>query len=185
MARPRVTEPRGRLKALRRRINDRLDTLDWPVPFELSKLLDQIAAARGKPISLLATPLPGDGPGGLVIERGIDIVIVYDENLPPLQQEHIVMHEAAHVLFGHRGVSIDDLTDDRLSDLDPEVVEEAQRFAQRHGYRNADEKVAEIAAALMWLRAGAARSLIPTRVSSPEIAAANARMAAALMRGKA
>lgn len=170
------------LATLRRLIERELATLDWPTPFDLNTLLDQIGARRGKPISLFPAQLPADGPGGLVIERAKDLVIVFDDSLPPLQQEHIVMHEAAHVLFEHRGTTLDDLSKEELSELDPEVVEQAQRFAQRDGYSGIEEKVAEVAAALMWLRIGATRSMIPVRVSSPEIAAASARFAAALMR---
>ncbi|GAA0611463.1 hypothetical protein GCM10010174_31170 [Kutzneria viridogrisea] len=163
-------------------IDRTLDELDWSTPFDVDHLLDQIAERRGKAISLLPAPLPRDGAGGLVIERERDIVIVYDEALAPLQQEHVVMHEAAHVLFAHRGVTLEDLTDEELTELDPDLVDSAHRFAKRDGYSGLDEKVAEITAALIWLRAGVSRSMIPVRHSSPEIAAANERFVAALMR---
>ncbi|MBB5807589.1 hypothetical protein F4560_007357 [Saccharothrix ecbatanensis] len=170
------------LTALRRRIERELDSLDWPTPFDFDGLLDQIGAKRGKPIGLFAAELPADGPGGLVIERADDLVIVFDDRLPPLQQEHIILHEAAHVLFGHRGTSLDDLGGEGLTELDPDVVEQAQRFAQRDGYSNAEEAEAEVAAGLMWLRVGAARCMTPPRFDLPEVAAANARFAAALTR---
>src|ERR1041384_2685234 len=99
-----MTDPdRIDLTALRRRIELVLDTVDWPVPFDLDRLLDQVGSKRGKPVSLFPAELPADGPGGLVIERADDLVIVFDDSLPLLQQEHIIMHEIAHVLFGHRG----------------------------------------------------------------------------------
>lgn len=170
------------LASLRRHIERELAALDWPTPFDLGRLLDQIGTKRGKPISLFPAELPADGPGGLVIERADDLVIVFDEHLPLLQQEHIILHEAAHVLFGHRGTTVDDISKDGLSELDPELVEEASRFAQRDGYSGIEEKVAEVAAALMWLRVGATRSMVTTRVSSPEVAAVNERFAAALVR---
>jgi hypothetical protein len=178
-----MTKPlRTDLSALRRHIEQELAALDWPTPFDIGALLDQIAKKRGKPIALFPAELPADGPGGLVIERADDLVIVFDEHLPLLQQEHIILHEAAHVLFGHRGTALDDLSKEELSELAPEAVEKASRFAQRDGYSGIEEKVAEIAAALMWLKAGATRSMVTTRVSSPEIAAASERFAAALVR---
>jgi hypothetical protein len=170
---------------LQRLIGETLDELDWPVPFDLDGLLEQISARRGKRISLHAAPLPRDGAGGLVIEREKDLVIVFDETLPLLQQEHVIMHEAAHVLFEHRGTSLEDLTDEKLTELEPELVETAQRFAERDGYSGVEEKVAEIAAALMWIRAGAARSLVPAPNRSEAVVAANARFVAALMNRKA
>lgn len=166
---------------LRRLIDEVLDELSWDPPFDLDRLLEQISARRGKRISLHPAALPRDGAGGLVIERARDLVIVFDETLPPLQQEHVIMHEAAHVLFDHRGTSLADITGDELSELDPGLVETAQRFAQRDGYSGVEEKVAEIAAALMWMRAGAARSMVPAPHRSKAVAEANARFEAALM----
>ncbi|MFD9703902.1 ImmA/IrrE family metallo-endopeptidase [Lentzea sp. NPDC059081] len=169
------------LATLRRLIDEVLDGLDWPVPFDLDALLGQISARRGKRITLHPAPLPRDGAGGLVIERERDLVIVFDDRLPPLQQEHVIMHEAAHVLFEHRGTSLDDLTDEEMTELEPELADTARRFAKRDGYSGVEEKVAEIAAALMWLRAGAARSLVPVPNRSAAVAAANARFEAALL----
>ncbi|GGP45843.1 hypothetical protein [Saccharothrix coeruleofusca] len=172
---------RSSLRSLRKRIDRELDELEWPTPFDIGALLDRIAARRGKPISLFPAELPADGPGGLVIERRDDLVIVFDDRLPMLQQEHIIMHEVAHVLFGHRGTTLDDLgSADELSELDPDVVESAQRFARRHGYSQLEETEAEVAAALMWLRIGASRSMIAPRVRPPEIAEADERFRAAL-----
>lgn len=170
------------LTPLRRRIERDLDALDWSPPFDINGLLDQIGAKRGKPILLLPAELPADGPGGLVIERADDMVIVVDDALPALQQEHIVMHEAAHVLFGHSGTTLNDISADGLSELDPELVADAQRVVRRDGYSAAEEIEAEIAAALMWFRAGAVRSMTPRRTDSAEVAAANARFAEALTR---
>lgn len=170
---------------LRQRIESELDTLDWPVPFDVGVLLDQVGARRGKPISLFPAALPADGPGGLVVERARDLVIIYDDGLPVLQQEHIIMHEIAHVLFGHRGTTLADLGGDDLSALDPEVVANAERFARRHGYSRFEETEAEVAAALMWFRVGASRSMIEQRVHPPEIAEADARFAEALLRRRA
>ncbi|RJQ77380.1 ImmA/IrrE family metallo-endopeptidase [Pseudonocardiaceae bacterium YIM PH 21723] len=169
-----------RVSALRKRIDDELDALGWAAPYDIDDLLDRIADRAGKPIGLLAAPLPADGAGGLVIHRAGDIVIIFDESLPSLQQEHVILHEAAHVLFDHRGTTLDELTDDTLSELDPEVVQDASRFAKRDGYSALEEQMAEVAAALMWLRIGGARSMVPVPVAPPEIAAVNDRFAAAL-----
>lgn len=172
------------LTALCRLVETRLDDLDWPVPFDLDGLLGQISAARGKRITLYPAPLPRDGAAGLVIERERDLVIVFDERLPPLQQEHVIMHEAAHVLFEHRGTSLKDLTDEEMTEVDPELAESAQRLVKRDGYSAFEEKVAEIAAALMWMRAGAARSMVSVPNRSRAVADANARFEVALMNRK-
>ncbi|QKV79989.1 ImmA/IrrE family metallo-endopeptidase [Amycolatopsis sp. Hca4] len=169
------------LSALRRAIERVLDELAWPVPFDLDALLGQIALRRGKRVALLATALPRDGAGGLVIERDRDLVIVVDETLPPLQREHVILHEAAHVLFGHRGTSVGDLTADELTELDPETVRDAQRFARRAGYPALEERVAEIAAALMSSRAGDVRRRAVRPGRSDAVAEANKRFEAALL----
>jgi hypothetical protein len=117
----------------------------------------------------------------LVIERARDLVIVVDETLPPLQREHVIMHEAAHILFGHRGTSVGDLTQEELDELDPEAVRGAQRFAKREGYSAIDEKVAEIAAALMSSRAAAVRRRGGRPLRSDAVAEANKRFEEALL----
>ncbi|SDJ04000.1 hypothetical protein SAMN04488074_101348 [Lentzea albidocapillata subsp. violacea] len=181
-----MTEPhRSSLRSFRERIDRELNSFEWPVPFDIGVLLDQIAVRRGKPIALFPAELPAEGPGGLVVERRDDLVIVFDDRLPMLQQEHIIMHEVSHILFGHRGTTLDDLGGaDELSELDPEVVKTAQRFARRHGYSQHEETEAEIAAALMWQRVGTARSMIPPRERAPEIAEADERFHAALTRAR-
>jgi hypothetical protein len=176
-----LRSPATDVPTLRRLIDQVLDGLDWPTPFDLDHLLDQVAARRGKRISLLPAALPREGPGGLVIERADDLVIVVDQALPPLQREHVVMHEAAHVLFDHRGTALDDLADEELTELEPELVQGARRFAQRDGYSGVEEKVAELAAALMSLRAGATRGTAPSPARSSAVAEANARFEEALM----
>ncbi|WIX90544.1 ImmA/IrrE family metallo-endopeptidase [Amycolatopsis sp. DG1A-15b] len=169
------------LSVVRRAIEGVLDELTWPVPFDLNALLEQIAGRCGKRVALLATALPRDGAGGLVIERAQDLVIVVDETLPPLQREHVIMHEAAHVLFGHRGTSVGDLTHEELDELDPEAVRGAQRFAKRAGYSAIEEKVAEIAAALMSVRAGAVRRRGVRPRRSDVVAEVNKRFEEALL----
>ncbi|PRY41596.1 hypothetical protein [Umezawaea tangerina] len=169
------------LSELRRAVEGVLDELSWSPPCELGTLLDQITRRCGKRISLLPAPLPRDGAGGLVIERVHDLVIVVDQSLPSLLQEHVIMHEAAHVLFGHRGTSVGDLTRDELDELDPDVVRDAQRLVKRDGYSAVEEKVAEIAAALMWSRADRARRSVRPAARSAAVAEANARFAEALL----
>lgn len=163
------------LRALRRHVDHVLDQLEWTSPFDLDRLLAQISARRGKPVSLFPAQLPNDGAGGLVIERAGDLVIVFDRELPALQRQHVILHEAAHILFGHRGTSLGSLGGDELTELDPEVVESAWRFARRDGYAAEEEKVAEIAAALMWQRANAQPAVRTSTVD------ANVRFAEALM----
>ncbi|MEV6832615.1 hypothetical protein [Amycolatopsis sp. NPDC051102] len=169
------------LSELRHAVESVLDELSWSPPCELGALLDQITRRRGKHIALLPADLPRDGAGGLVIERAHDLVIVFDQSLPPLQQEHVIMHEAAHVLFGHRGTSVGDLTRDELDELDPDVVRGAQRFVRRDGYSAVEERVAEVAAALMWSRADRARRSVRPPFRSDTVAEANERFAEALL----
>jgi hypothetical protein len=169
------------LSELRRAVENVLDELSWSPPYELDTLLEQISRRCGKRIALLPAALPHDGAGGLVIERAHDLVIVFDQSLPPLQQEHVIMHEAAHVLFGHRGTSVNDLTHEELDELDPDVVRGAQRFVRRDGYSAIEERVAEIAAALMWSRADRARRSVRPPLRPKTVAEANERFAEALL----
>lgn len=76
-----------------------------PLPWLASaeQLLHATAQLRGRPISLAAVPgLPATVCGMWLAAESHDIILV-DAGLAGFRRDLVVMHEAAHVWFGHRG----------------------------------------------------------------------------------
>jgi hypothetical protein len=143
-----------------------VDSLDIPVPFDLTELCRRIARDRGRPIRLIATTLPPDGPCGVwVAIRDTDYVL-YEQATSPLHQEHIIMHEIGHLLCGHEsGAGLGKRTTARLlPHLDPVMV---ARVLERTSYRADDERQAELIASLILQRAE--RADPATGVAPPEV----------------
>ncbi|KIA63134.1 hypothetical protein [Nocardia vulneris] len=84
-------------------------TRDVPIPhpWNLSNYLDDVAAYRGRPISLVPIDtalLAGTGCGtgsGLWIAKHDSDVIVYGADTTEWHAEHIIVHELGHMLLGH------------------------------------------------------------------------------------
>jgi hypothetical protein len=165
------------LKRLRQRCEARLRELELPVPFNLHAFCDALGARRGRPIRLCpATSLAG--PCGLWAAGTTDDYIFYEQATSPLHQEHIVLHEASHMLCGHRPARVSDDEASRLlfPDLDAAMV---KRVLGRAAYSAVEEQEAELLASLILERAGRT-GLAPARAADPEVAALVDRLEAAL-----
>ena len=137
--------------ALRRRCRARLRDLPLPVPFDVHELCDRLAARRGRPIRLL--PVAGlTGVCGLWIATDTTDLICYERDTTRPHQEHIVLHELAHVLCDHYPVSLPGEHDTTalFPDLDPAMV---RAVLGRAGYSSAEEREAETLASLIRQRA--------------------------------
>ncbi|MFJ3924752.1 hypothetical protein [Streptomyces sp. NPDC090022] len=77
-----------------------------PHPFSLDALCARIAERRGRPIRL--HPLPKEaaesGVCGLWVGTSSVDYVFYEAQTTPLHQEHIVLHELGHILFGHNSL---------------------------------------------------------------------------------
>lgn len=96
-------------------IEERFDNLSHtvpiPQPWDLTSYVAEVAAHRGRPITLHpidTTVLSGSGCGtgsGLWIAKRDADVIVYGADTTPWHAEHIVVHELGHMLLGHGTMS--------------------------------------------------------------------------------
>lgn len=139
----------------RRRAAARVATVDVPDPFDLEAFLQLVAAERGRTIQVLpleSAQLP-DLPCGLWIAGEFSDWIFVEEGTSPLHREHIVLHEVAHMLCGHRLSR--DTPSVLLPSLDPAVV---RRVLGRTSYSDDQEREAEAVASLLLARARRRRS---------------------------
>lgn len=139
----------GTLMRRCRRIDE---TLDLPEPFDAAELVARLARRRGRPIELIAVPARPGAPCGLLVTAGQADYIVYAGDTPPLHQQHILVHEYAHLLLGHTGgVSLTSgLTQGLLPHLSAGLVE---RVLGRTIYQDQQEQEAELLASLILTRA--------------------------------
>lgn len=134
-------------RRVRRRHAALLRDLPAPAPFDARELCRQVAARRRRPIRLL--PMTGlDDVCGLWIATDTADLIFHESGTSPPHQDHIVLHELAHLLCDHRSARVTpaELARVLLPHLDPEVV---RRVLGRSGYTTEEEREAETLASLI------------------------------------
>jgi Zn-dependent peptidase ImmA (M78 family) len=163
------------LKVLQRRCAAQLRALALPPSIELPALLERLSAARGRRI--VVYPTSGrPGPCGLWISAPNRDYIFYEADTTPLHQAHIVLHELAHLLFGHQSANVlePELLRSLVPDLEPTTL---QRVLRRASYDTQQEQEAELLATMLLQR------LAPTEPASridPEAQAALEQLARSL-----
>jgi hypothetical protein len=113
-----------RERELRRRARRLLNDLDIRPPLDVTELCRRVGESRGKPIRLVAHPIPVPGPFGVWIATNTADYILYQQETSKAHQGHIVLHELGHILAGHRS---DDDDEGLLADLYPDVAPDALR----------------------------------------------------------
>ncbi|TVT61967.1 hypothetical protein FNH05_01670 [Amycolatopsis rhizosphaerae] len=143
-----------------------ISTLPIPRPFDLDRFLEALAEERGKRIKLVLSRLGPDQPCGMLISTTEADYIYCAVNVPPLQSQHVVMHEVGHLLFNHgtarsgfgetpRVAGADALAV-LLPNLSPELV---QRILGRTIYASDQEREAELFASLVLTRISGAKEV--------------------------
>jgi hypothetical protein len=153
--------------ALTERCRTRLAGLDLPRPFDVHALCARIGRLRDRPLVLLEMDLPADSPRGLWISTEQRDYIVYERATTPLHQEHIILHELAHVLCGHVGGP--ELSGEHARRLFPNLTPgTVQRVLGRGAYSSEEEQEAELLASMILQQAG--RNRRSSRVTDPSAA---------------
>jgi hypothetical protein len=162
---------------LRRRCQDKIETLHVPRPFELTLLLTDLERIRGRPVELMPTATRPDSPCGMWISMPGADYIFYEQGTKSLHRAHIVLHEIAHMLFGHHGGPwSDDTIRLLMPSLDPVLV---RSMLSRSAYTNVEEREAETLASLILERAALPPPPAPTRPMSPDAVAVLSRVESA------
>lgn len=148
-----------RERLLRRRCRALLTALDIRPPLDVAELCRRVGTARGKPIRLLAHPLPVPGPFGVWITTTRADYILYQQQTSKAHQSHIVLHELGHILAGHRSDEADGmLLEELFSDVEPDAMRErypdlapdvVRRALRRTSYDTEQEREAETVATII------------------------------------
>jgi hypothetical protein len=137
---------------IRRTCETVLHALELPVPFTIDAFCVNLGRDRGRPVRLRTIPADVDTPCGLWVSTGDGDYVFHQTATSPLHQEHIILHELAHMIFDHTraGDSSEDLRRELLPDLDPKVV---GRVLARTSYDSLQEQEAETLADLIGAQA--------------------------------
>jgi hypothetical protein len=124
-----------------------LRDLDLPPSFDLPTLCAELSARRGRPIKQL--PMTGlSEVCGLWIATDTADLIAYEQHTSAPHQNHIVLHEIAHMLCDHFPATLSpaELAQFLLPNLDPKLI---RRVLGRAGYSSIEEQEAELLASML------------------------------------
>lgn len=139
-------------RTLERRCRKLVDTAVLPRPFDAAVFIGELARVRGRPIELIPVPSRADAPCGLLITTARADYVMYAADTSPLHQQHILLHEAAHLVCGHHeGAAVGgDAASVLLPNLSPELI---RAVLGRTVYTQPQEHEAELVASLLRLKA--------------------------------
>jgi hypothetical protein len=138
-----------RERNLRRRCKRLLNDLDIEPPLDVEALCERLGERRGRPIQLIAHPLPVPGPFGVWIAGQSADYVFYQRATTSSHQNHIILHELGHMIAEHVSdgdAEPDGLAVDTYPDLDTAAV---RRALQRSSYDSAHEQEAELVATII------------------------------------
>ncbi|AYY13001.1 hypothetical protein EF847_10100 [Actinobacteria bacterium YIM 96077] len=136
------------LRRIRQACDEQLHRLVLPEPFTIDAFCSTLARERGKPIRLMPMPDGADSPCGMWLATADTDWVFHQSATSQLHQEHIVLHELAHMIFGHttKQDRSERLQTSLLPDLDPGMI--ASMLA-RASYTSVEERQAEMLAGLI------------------------------------
>ncbi|SFP71079.1 hypothetical protein SAMN05421810_103164 [Amycolatopsis arida] len=148
-----------RERELRRRCRRLLNELDIRPPLDVVELCRKVGEQRGRPIRLMAHPIPVPGPFGVWIATKTVDYILYQQETSRSHQCHIILHELGHIIAGHRSDQDDDaLMSELYPDVKPATLRErypdldtdaVRRALRRTSYDTDQEREAETVATII------------------------------------
>ena len=127
-------------------------TVGIPVPFDLAAFCSRVAEYRGRDVHLHPMKLgAAGGLCGLYVELDGSDHVFFPEDTSALHQQHIVVHELAHLLCGHQATEPaaglpDGVLDELFPTLDRGLV---RSVLGRSRYADPAEHEAEVIATLI------------------------------------
>jgi hypothetical protein len=78
-----------------------VEGLELPEPFDAEAFIASLARERGRPIDIMPVTAKPNLPCGLVVTTDRADWIVYRADTTAVHRQHILLHEAAHLVCGH------------------------------------------------------------------------------------
>ncbi|MFC9872702.1 gluzincin family metallopeptidase [Nocardia salmonicida] len=153
------------MKNSTKRIDKLVTQLPIPRPWNRTKFVDNVAALRGRPITLISTadlelPVTPDSACGIWLMRDSEDVIIYEAATSEYHIDQIICHELGHMLLDHdraagtaeNARAPDPLLHSAFPDLDPATV---RAVLGRSDYGDRLEREAETFATFVMVAATA------------------------------
>jgi hypothetical protein len=138
--------------------------LDIDLPFDSAEFVARLARRRGRRIELVPINARSAAPCGILLSTDDADYLCYAVNTSPLHREHILLHEAGHLVCDHTGLStVDAIPSALLPHLSGELV---RRVLCRSSFDDAQERQAELFASLILHRAARTGTGAVTRLVS-------------------
>ncbi|WP_042426621.1 hypothetical protein [Streptacidiphilus anmyonensis] len=139
-------------RELMERCRRTVDALALPSPFDVVDFVATLERRRGRPIRLLPMAARPNVPCGLLASTDDADYISYSADTTALHQQHILLHEVAHLICGHHQSSATRESTAQLlfPNLPPALV---HRVLGRSAYSEPQEREAELIATLIRCRA--------------------------------
>ncbi|WP_335980903.1 ParH-like protein [Streptomyces sp. CA2R106] len=142
---------RGGGREMWKRCRRTVDGLDLPDPFDAAVFIGMLAGTRGRPIELVPISAALHTPCGLLVTTDRADCILYAADTSALHQQHILLHEAAHLICGHHETApaASAAAEVLMPHLAPSLV---QRVLGRSVYTEPQEQEAELVASMILAR---------------------------------
>ena len=140
----------GGIGPLQHRCEEILERLGLSHPFTLEELVGAISKSRGRPLQVVYQDIgPGEKmPCGVWVPLPEGDVVVVESRTSRAHQEHICLHELAHILCAHTGAKV--LAAGYLAKLLPDIApEKVATMLARTSYGSEQERDAEAMATLL------------------------------------
>jgi hypothetical protein len=131
---------------LTRRARQLAERLTLPCPFDAARFITSIAERSGRRIELIPVTGRTSTPCGLLLATDDCVHVFYAADTSPLHQRQILLHEAAHLIYGHEYAAAKLV----LPHLSAELI---SRVLGRTGYTEPQEREAELLASFILRRA--------------------------------
>ncbi|MFI9400604.1 hypothetical protein [Nocardia sp. NPDC052316] len=150
---------------LRRRCRRLLTELDIQPPLDVVALCERVGRQRGKPIRLVAHPIPVPGPFGAWIATDKADYILYQQETTKVHQGHIILHELGHLLAGHHSDEQDDSLMTELFSSSGLTPDQVRTVLRRTCYDTVEEREAETVATIILEWASVLDRIAPRAIS--------------------
>ena len=129
-----------------------IESLPLPHRLDVEGFLKVVEEARGRPITLIHTPVHAirTGPCGVWLRRAYDDIILVEGRTSEYHRRNIVFHEFGHMLLGHDENAGDPVGLSLIKSLAPSIDPESVGVAMgRSSYLNEQEVDAETFASML------------------------------------
>lgn len=140
-----------------------LADLDLDLPLDVDQLCERYGERRGRPIKLIAHPLPVGLPNGVWLAAEDADYFFYQANTSKWHRDQIVIHEFAHLIAGHQ------MLGDMPAVLAGLSAADTDASLARTCYSDDREREAEMLASMILTWAAEAGDAVGETAANPEV----------------